>query len=96
MTNWCLLWYSIAFAIVTTAKSIKHGSRGEIHPSNWFSPAAQHIILAQLNSLQVRVCSAQVRESVEEEAMRVGVQAFFTKPIDIDLFAKTIAELLAG
>ncbi|MCU0541715.1 MAG: response regulator [Oscillatoriaceae cyanobacterium Prado104] len=47
-------------------------------------------------STPIGVCSAQVRESVQEEAMRVGAQAFFTKPIDIDVFAKTIAELLAA
>lgn len=41
------------------------------------------------------VCSGNLRESVQDEAMRVGVQAFLTKPIDPDQFARTIAELLA-
>ena len=41
------------------------------------------------------VCSGNARKSVQDEAMRVGVQAFFTKPIDPDQFARTIAELLA-
>ncbi|MBW4620701.1 MAG: response regulator [Cyanosarcina radialis HA8281-LM2] len=40
------------------------------------------------------VCSGDVRESVEEEAMQIGVQAFLRKPIDIDLCVITIIELL--
>ncbi|WP_276751158.1 response regulator [Chlorogloeopsis fritschii] len=40
------------------------------------------------------VCSGDVRDSVHEEVMRVGVQAFLTKPIDPDQVARTIAEIL--
>ncbi|WP_016872519.1 response regulator [Chlorogloeopsis fritschii PCC 9212] len=40
------------------------------------------------------VCSGDVRDSVQEEVMRVGVQAFLTKPIDPDQVARTIAEIL--
>ena len=47
-------------------------------------------------STPIVVCSADSRESVQDEAMRVGAQAFLTKPIDPDEFAKTIAELLGG
>jgi CheY-like chemotaxis protein len=45
-------------------------------------------------STPIVVCSAYLRESVQDEAKRVGAQAFLSKPIDPDQFAKTIAELL--
>ncbi|NJM63035.1 MAG: response regulator [Oscillatoriales cyanobacterium RU_3_3] len=47
-------------------------------------------------STPIGVCSAYVRESVQEEAMRAGVQVFFSKPIDPDLFAETIAKIIAS
>jgi CheY-like chemotaxis protein len=42
----------------------------------------------------IAVYSGDVRESVEEEAKGIGVQAFLRKPIDIDLCVITIIELL--
>ena len=45
-------------------------------------------------SAPIVVCSGNARQSVQDEAMRVGVRAFLTKPIDIDRFVRTIAELL--
>jgi CheY-like chemotaxis protein len=40
------------------------------------------------------VCSGDVRESTQEEAMRLGAQAFITKPIDPDSLVIAIAEIL--
>ncbi|MDM9380960.1 response regulator [Chlorogloeopsis sp. ULAP01] len=45
-------------------------------------------------STPIVVCSGDLRESVREELMRVGVQTFLTKPIDPDQVARTIAEIL--
>lgn len=40
------------------------------------------------------ICSADVRESTQEEALQAGADAFFTKPVDFDLLMKTIAQFL--
>lgn len=40
------------------------------------------------------ICSADVRESTQEEALQAGADAFFTKPVDFDLLMRTIAQLL--
>ena len=40
------------------------------------------------------VCSGDGRPLVQEEAMRVGAQAFLLKPIDPDRLTHTIAEVL--
>lgn len=45
-------------------------------------------------STPIVVCSADVRESTQNEAMRVGAQAFVTKPFDPILLARTIIEIL--
>jgi CheY-like chemotaxis protein len=42
------------------------------------------------------VCSGDGRDSTRDEAMRVGVQAFLTKPIAPDLLTQTIAKILVG
>lgn len=40
------------------------------------------------------VCSGDVREVVQAQAIALGAQAFLTKPIDPDGLAQIIAELL--
>lgn len=46
-------------------------------------------------STPIVVSSGDVRESVQDKAMQVGVHAFLKKPIDLDQFVRTIAELVA-
>ncbi|MGG6270465.1 response regulator [Leptolyngbya sp. AN03gr2] len=40
------------------------------------------------------VCSGEVREAVQAEAISRGAQAFIIKPIEPDAFAQTIIEVL--
>jgi two-component system chemotaxis response regulator CheY len=45
-------------------------------------------------STPIVVCSGDVREAVQAEAISLGAQAFLTKPIDVDLLVETIVEIL--
>ncbi|MFB2896369.1 response regulator [Aerosakkonemataceae cyanobacterium BLCC-F50] len=41
------------------------------------------------------VCSGDVRQSVQDEVMGIGVQAFLEKPLEPDLLTRTIDEILS-
>jgi CheY-like chemotaxis protein len=45
-------------------------------------------------STPVVVCSGNVRQSAQKEALRVGAQMFLAKPTDLDLLMRTIVEIL--
>jgi CheY-like chemotaxis protein len=47
------------------------------------------------SSTPIVVCSGDARESTQERARQAGVQAFLTKPIDLDAMAAAIAGLLS-
>jgi CheY-like chemotaxis protein len=47
-------------------------------------------------STPIVVCSGDARASTQEQARQMGAQAFLTKPIDLDLMATTIAEILGN
>jgi CheY-like chemotaxis protein len=46
------------------------------------------------SSIPVIICSADARDSIREQAMQAGAQAFLTKPIDFNLLVATITQLL--
>jgi CheY-like chemotaxis protein len=46
------------------------------------------------SSTPIVICSGDTRDSTQERAKHIGVQAFLTKPIDLDLMAKAIVEIL--
>ena len=45
-------------------------------------------------SIPLIICSADTRESTQEQALQAGADAFFTKPVDFDVLIQTIAQLL--
>ncbi|MCC5638827.1 response regulator [Nostoc sp. CHAB 5844] len=46
------------------------------------------------SSIPVIICSADTRDSIQEEAKQAGAQVFLNKPIDVDFLVETITQLL--
>jgi CheY-like chemotaxis protein len=45
-------------------------------------------------SIPVIICSADARDSIRQQVIQTGAQAFFTKPIDFDFLVESIAQIL--